>query len=191
MAGDFGEVLAYIFLLADNEPLNLIGPKKWRLKIARDKPAPFSDVIHISLPSWPDPHKDDQLICSEVKVKSTNGPSKPISSALSDSKKDRTSRLAKTLTWLYERTLRKDNTDLTLSQIKRFRDTTDYPEYTKTFNAVAVVCSNLVEQELVNDPPVHDPQHNIILIAVPSLKSVYEDTYDAISKAGLNNGVDS
>ena len=44
MAGDFGEMLAFIFQLADKGELDLCGPKKWRLKIDRRKASPMSDV---------------------------------------------------------------------------------------------------------------------------------------------------
>jgi hypothetical protein len=105
MAGDFGEILVFLYHVAVEPEVELIGPKKWRLKQDRTKPAPYSDVVHFVLPHWPESSSDDRILCSEVKTKSTSGDSSPISSAVADCEKDRTSRLAKTLVWLKERAL--------------------------------------------------------------------------------------
>ena len=105
MAGDFGEILVYVYLASRRLPARAIGPLKWRLKQDRTKPAPLSDVIHFVLPSWPEATAEDVLMCAEVKTKATRGGSAPISEAISDSMKDRTSRLARTLEWLRERAL--------------------------------------------------------------------------------------
>lgn len=53
MAGDFGEILVFLYHAALEHPLTVIGPKKWRLKQDRTKPAPYSDVVHFVMPSWP------------------------------------------------------------------------------------------------------------------------------------------
>ena len=98
MAGDFGEILVYLYHAAKIHPQAAIGPKKWQLKQDRTKPAPHSDVIHFVLPYWPKPSEEDLLICSEVKTKSRSGSSSsPIKSAIEDVSKDHTSRLSKTL----------------------------------------------------------------------------------------------
>lgn len=86
----------------------IIGPKKWRLKQDRTKPAPYSDVVHFVMPSWPQSSEQDYVLCSEVKTKSTPGQSSPVAAAIADCEKDRTSRLAKTLVWLKERSLHED-----------------------------------------------------------------------------------
>lgn len=105
MAGDFGEVLGYFYQAAKEFPANAIGPKKWRLKQDRIKPAPKSDVIHFVMPQRPNASSADTVLCSEVKVKSTATPSHPIASAIADCEKDRVSRLANTLVWLRERAM--------------------------------------------------------------------------------------
>jgi hypothetical protein len=97
MAGDFGEILVFLYHATLEPGVDLVGPKKWRLKQDRTKPAPYSDVVHFVLPHWPVSSTDDRILCSEVKTKSTAGDSSPISSAVADCEKDRTSRLAKTL----------------------------------------------------------------------------------------------
>lgn len=190
MAGDFGEMLTFIYHLANNEQLPLHGPKKWRLKIDRRKPSPMSDVIHFALPTWPIASDSDQLMCSEVKVKSTNGSSLPISSALEDSQKDRASRLAKTLTWLRERAILGDDLDVDREQLDRFIKVAENPVYSKEFNAVAVICSGLIEDELSADPPATDPHHPLVVIGVPELKNTYQQVFDAAALAGLPGGVE-
>src|SRR4051812_5090556 len=45
MAGDFGEIVAFLFLASREHPTDVIGPKKWRLKQDRLKAAPYSDVV--------------------------------------------------------------------------------------------------------------------------------------------------
>jgi hypothetical protein len=89
MAGDFGEIIVYFYQAAMQHPREAFGPKKWRLKQDRMKPAPHSDVIHFVLPCWPTPSAEDILLCSEVKTKSTNGGSTPITEAIADCKKCR------------------------------------------------------------------------------------------------------
>ena len=188
-AGDFGEILAYLFQLADKGEMDLCGPKKWRLKIDRRKASPMSDVIHFALPTWPWASEDDKLLCSEVKVKSTKTNSRPISSALEDSRKDRASRLAKTLVWLRERTILGAETDVDREQLNRFIKAAENPLFSKSFNAVAVVCGGLIEDELVADPPEEDPHHQIVVIGIPDLKETYQQVYDSVAQAGLPNGV--
>ena len=114
-------------------------------------------------------------------MKSTNGASRPISTSLTDSKKDRTSRLADTLVWLRERTILGDDTDVSLEQLARFIDAIDYPEYKKAFYAVAVICEDLVDAELEDDPPVADANHQVVVIVVPSLKDVYTSVFSSAS----------
>lgn len=183
MAGDFGEVLAYLYHLARQHPRAFFGPKKWRLKQDRTKPAPHSDVVHFLLPSWPEASQEDELFCTEVKTKSTNGASKPISSAIADSQKDRTSRLAKTLAWLRERAIGEDLEDVSIENLNRFINATDHPTFRKSFYALAVICEDLVEDELQADPPSAPAGHNFILIVVPKLKEVYTAAFEAAARS--------
>lgn len=180
MAGDFGEILVFLYHAAAEPGVELIGPKKWRLKQDRTKPAPYSDVVHFVLPHWPEASADDRILCSEVKTKSTNGDSTPISSAIADCEKDRTSRLAKTLVWLKERALHEDLGTTTVAHIERFTKATDHPEAQKQFRAVAVVCASLVDDELADAPEEEPTDHTVVVIAVPDLKQRYEDVFDAV-----------
>lgn len=180
MAGDFGEILVFLYHAAVQPGVEIIGPKKWRLKQDRTKPTPYSDVLHFVLPHWPRSSADDRILCSEVKTKSTAGDSSPISSAVADCKKDRTSRLAKTLVWLKERALHEDLGTTTIAHLERFSKATDEPQATKQFWAVAVLCASLVDRELLDAPDEPSPDHTVVVITVPRLKERYEEVFDAV-----------
>lgn len=180
MAGDFGEILVFLYHGAVESEAELIGPKKWQLKQDRTKPAPFSDVVHFVLPNWPESSAEDRILCSEVKTKSTPGASTPISSAITDCEKDRTSRLAKTLVWLKERALYDDLGTTTIAHLERFIKATDHPTPKKNFYAVAVICESLIGCELADAPDEQPSDHTVIVIAVPNLKDRYETVFDAV-----------
>lgn len=180
MAGDFGEILVFLYHSAVEPGVEFIGPKKWRLKQDRTKPAPYSDVVHFVLPHWPEASTEDRILCSEVKTKSTSGDSTPISSAIADCEKDRTSRLAKTLVWLKERALHEDLGTTTVAHLERFTKATDHPKAQKQFRAVAVVCASLVDDELAEAPEEEPTDHTVVVIAVPDLKQRYEDVFDSV-----------
>ena len=183
MAGDFGEILVYFYQAAVALPDNAIGALKWRLKQDRTKPAPHSDVVQFIVPSWPIPSDQDTILCSEVKTKSTNGDSTPIKSAIEDSSKDRTSRLARTLVWLRERALYERVGDASIEHIDRFINATDYPPSHKHFRAVAVICSSIVENELADAPPETSPDYTLVVIVVPNLPATYAAVFDAARRA--------
>lgn len=189
MAGDFGEILVYLYHAVCEHPTAIIGPKKWRLKQDRTKAAPGSDVVHFVVPSWPNASEEDRVLCSEVKTKSTPGGSTPITSAIEDCKKDRVSRLAKTLVWLKERALNEDLGTTTISHLERFIKATDNPPAQKHYYAVAVVGSSLVEAELLDAPKEASEDFKVVVISVPLLKELYENVFDAaIGSAGSNDG---
>lgn len=181
MAGDFGEILVYLYQGAKDS--TSFGPKKWRLKQDRTKPAPHSDVLHFVLPTWPKASDEDVLFCSEVKTKSTNGDSTPIQSAIDDSAKDRTSRLARTLVWLRERALVESLGDVQIAHLDRFINATDHPAAKKQFRAVAVICKSLVDHELKHAPKKAVPEYTVVVIAVPDLKETYSAVFEAAKKA--------
>lgn len=182
MAGDFGEILVYLYQATREHPTNVIGPKKWRLKQDRTKPAPHSDVVQFVLPSWPLPTADDLVLCAEVKTKSTNGASTPIKSAIDDCAKDRTSRLTRTLVWLRERALFEPLDDIQLAHLNRFINATEYPPAKKHFSAVAVICSSLVEAELVDAPKETPSDYTVVVIAVPELYKIYNAAFETARK---------
>lgn len=183
MSGDFGEILVYLYQGAQALPELALGPAKWRLKQDRTKPAPHSDVVHFVLPSWPTPGPDDVLLCSEVKTKATDGKSTPIQSAIQDSNKDRTSRLARTLVWLRERALLESLGEVQIAHLDRFINATEHPPATKRFRAVAVVCSSLIDAELCDAPTTSAPEYTVVVISVPELKNTYSAVFEAARRA--------
>jgi hypothetical protein len=180
MAGDFGEILVFIYQGAAEHPTAVIGPKKWRLKQDRSKPAPYSDVVQFILPTWPNASDQDRILCSEVKTKSTTGDSTPIASAIADCEKDRIGRLAKTLVWLKERAIREDLGTTSIAHLNRFIEATDHPAAQKRFRAVAVLCTSLLDDEIANAPEVAPDDDTVLVIAVPNLKQRYEALFDAV-----------
>jgi Cap4 SAVED domain len=180
MAGDFGEILVYVYQAAKELPNIAIGPRKWRLKQDRTKPAPHSDVVHFILPAWPTATTDDVIICSEVKTKSTAGNSVPIAEAIVDCAKDHTSRLARTLVWLRDRAIGEDFKDVNIDQLNRFINAIDFPPAIKRFCAVAVICNSLLETELATAPTEASPDYTVVVIAVPELKRTYSSVFAAV-----------
>jgi len=185
MSGDFGEVLTYFYQAAAELPANAIGPKKWRLKQDRTKPAPKSDVVHFVMPNRPHASAEDSVLCSEVKAKATAGRSTPISDAITDCKKDRTSRLTNTLVWLRERAITTDLGDVDIPLLNRFINAVDNPPATRRFRAVAVICNALLDNELVAAPENADPEFTLVVIGVPDLHT----TYTAVYAAAVNSVV--
>lgn len=188
MAGDFGEILVYLYHAVLQNPKQVIGPKKWRLKQDSTMPAPHADVITFVLPEWPDPSADDILLCSEVKTKSTNRNWSPILAAIEDCEKDRISRLTRTLVWLRERALTEDLGSTHIEHLERFIQAPDYPPAEKQFRAVAVVSDSLVMDELPDAPVEAPTDYILVVITVPNLKKVYEDVYDAVHATVVSSG---
>lgn len=180
MAGDFGEILCYLYQSAKELPATAIGVKKWRLKQDRTKPAPRSDLVHFLMPMRPHSSADDAILCAEVKVKSTGGNSTPIASAIEDCAKDRISRLAASLVWLRERAMTEDLGDVDIALLERFINLVDHPPITKRFRAIAVICASLLSKELKTAPENQDSKYTLVVIAVPNLKSTYESTFTSI-----------
>ena len=188
MSGDFGEILVYFYQAAQELPEQAVGPRKWRLKQDRTKAAPHSDVVHFVLPTWPTPSEEDRLLCAEVKTKATDTSFTPIANAIADSKKDRTSRLAKTLVWLRDRALLGDVEDVSIDQLNRFINATDEPQASRHFRADAIVCASLVDAELGNAPEAADDEYTVVVMSVPELKATYEAVFAAAKQATPSAG---
>lgn len=180
MSGDFGEILAYLFQSCDALPIKAVGPKKWRLKQDRNKPAPYSDIVHFVLPEWPNSSSDDKLFCAEVKTKATNTTFEPIKDAIEGCEKDRRSRLADTLVWLRDRLYFDDLGDVGLDEINRFLKPDEHPPFKKEHRAIAIICSSLLEEELDAAPAEEPKNYSVIVIAVPNLKDTYSSVYQSI-----------
>ncbi|WP_155980905.1 hypothetical protein [Nocardia sp. CNY236] len=163
-------------------------PKKWRLKVERTKAAPKADVVQFVLPEWPTPSARDRVLCAEVKTKATKGSFTPIQNAIEGSAMDRAGRLVKTLLWLQERAILGDLGTVTLDQINRFVDATDYPPAHREFRAVAVICANLVAAETASVTVPAADECALIVITVPDLKSTYQAVFDAIVETAESVG---
>ncbi len=183
MSGDFGEILVFFYQASRELPQAVFGPRKWRLKQDRTKPAPHSDVVQFVLPHWPTPSGDDALLCSEVKTKATNGTFKPIKEAIKDSEKDRISRLAKTLVWLREKALLQDIDGVDIAMLERFIRATDHPAALRRFRAIAVISSNIIDQQLGDAPTEIPDDYTVVVISVPELKATYESVFEAARQA--------
>ncbi len=179
MAGDFGEILTALFQAAREHPTELLDAKKWRLKQDRTMPAPKSDIVQLVLPHWPQPSSEDRLLCSEVKTKSTRGTSTPIADAIRDSRKDSDGRLIKTLEWLKERALDTGLTTVTIDMLDRFIDAIDYPQASREFSAVAVLCSTVDLASELSDVELPSPaERAVIILTLSDLKAYYESVFD-------------
>ena len=185
MSGDFGEILVYFYHAVNTHPQISFGPKKWRLKVSRTRPAPYSDVLHFVLPHWPQTTAQDVLYCSEVKTKATNGASTPIPDAIEGCQKDRVSRLANTLNWLRDKAIGQDLGAITIAQLDRFINANDYPPAARRFRAVAVICAGLVEDELNAAPANPNADYTLVVIAVPNLRAVYTEVFEAIANSDV------
>jgi len=180
MAGDFGEILTYFYLTATEHPRVAFGPKKWRLKEARTKPAPYSDVIQFVLPSWPIASAENAILCAETKMKATSSSRSPIKDSIEGCTKDRTSRLAKTLAWLRDRAIGEDLGSVQIAHLDRFINAIDYPQSKKRFYAIAIICSSLVDAEIVaNAPTAASQDYTTVIISVPELRNIYMSVFEA------------
>jgi hypothetical protein len=173
MAGDFGEILVYVYQAAKAQPDRAIGALKWRLKQDRTKPAPHADVVQFLVPHWPTPSDQDVILCSEVKTKSGPGGFSPIPDAIADSLKNRTDRLLRTLVWLRERAQYEPIGDVSLAHLDRFIQLTDHPPVTKVLRAVAVICTSILANELASAPTNATEGCQVVVIAVPDLRNTY------------------
>jgi hypothetical protein len=181
MSGDFGEIVGYMYLASRDPDRPAIGPKRWRLKQDRTKAAPGSDVVQFVLPAWPNAGDQDRVVCAEVKAKATPGPFRPIAKAIEGSQLDSTSRLTRTLIWLRERALTDDIGAVSIAQLDRFINATEYPAYAREFHAVAVICTNLVEEEIATLVPADIPDGcAVVVISVPQLRDTYTSVYEGV-----------
>ena len=180
MAGDYGEIVTALYLASRAHPAEVLEPKMWRLKSRRTKASEGSDVVQLRLPHWPTASDEDAITCAEVKTKSTNGKSTPVESAIKDSRRDRESRLAKTLVWLKEKAILGDLGTVKLAHIDRFVKATDHPPAIYEFRAVAVISSELVDQETSDTTVPENSECTLVVISVPDLKANYENLYKVL-----------
>jgi hypothetical protein len=188
MSGDFGEIVGYLYLGAQAQGGVPIGPKRWRLKQDRTKSAPFTDVVQFILPQWPVASDADRVVCAEVKAKATTSTFRPIEDAIAGSQLDSTSRLSRTFVWLRERSLLGDDIGaITLSQLQRFIDATEFPPYTRQFHAIAVICTSLLANELAFVPATIPQNCALVILSIPNLRETYTTVYQAVQDSVAAN----
>ena len=99
-----------------------------------------------------------------------------------------TSRLSRTLVWLRERALLEDIGGVTLQQLDRFINATEFPPYAREFYAIAVICFNLVEQELTKLVSGDIPANcALVVISIPNLLNTYTTVYEAVQESVVVN----
>lgn len=178
MSGEFGEIITLLYQAAVEYPKKLIDPKKMRLKEDRNKSTLKSDVVQMDLPDWPTPSRNDRIICSEVKTKSTRSGTNPVEEAVKDSEKDSAGRLIKTLAWLREKAIVTGLGGMTIAQLDRFIKAAEHPPARRQFQAVVVLCASLSDTELKKEIQAPDGRQLIIII-MADLKNRYESVYRA------------
>ncbi len=180
MSGDFGEILSY-FLVIDkynNEGLLIKGPRKWRFKPARNKPAPCSDAILFYFHNKDKSSINDKMISIESKMKATSSKKNLIQDAIDGAQNDKNSRAAKTLNWLYEKYGRIGKINAQ-KKIQRFRKPSKYGTYEKIHKAIALIDKELLSDEIRKEV-VSDDGIRILIISTSNLKNIYQRTFDNI-----------
>ena len=178
-SGDFGEVIVYLYLSARALPRTFIGPKKWRHKTNPDAPMHGSDVVLFHFSNWPLPSGEDVLVCAEVKSKATQGAHRPAVDAVRDLDKDRTSRLAKTLTWMKRRAIITGLDDIHVAHIERFERAIEHPAAKREFVAACLYCDSLVDADLSGTALFSTSDVELVVISVPDLRGAYTEIFSA------------
>lgn len=178
MAGDFSEILTLYFLGSESsETAKKV--KKWRFKEDRKKAAPHSDVVIVGCDDYTNPSADDYVICAEAKSKATiNKSYHPVTNAIAGYQKDRTGRLARTLTWLREKEI-ENGTKESIAFYERFTKDNLTTSFAKKYRAVIVIDRTLLDQELIKkmDIPPQNDEFEIIVIGICDLKILYETCF--------------
>lgn len=181
-SGDFGEVMSYLLLKSRHATRDVDGPKKWRWKTDRNKPAPHTDVVLFSATHPPSP--TDCVIAAESKSRATSASQLQFLNALSGAKKDKTSRLAKTLVWFREKAIRTGDGEL-LRKMKRFIDAPESGNgpYLKEFKAVLVTDSTLQDEEITtfNQAAPDLDGIEVIVISIPDMRSFYDHLFGDVA----------
>jgi hypothetical protein len=180
MSGDFGEILTAFFFAARMLPAVSIDPVRWRYKADRKKAAPYSDVVQMVLPAWPESSAQDRIVCAEVKAKATRSSFHPIEAAGIGSASDRGGRLVNTLEWLKDKALTEGSDVVEIAQLDRFIQAVDHPAASREFCAVAVIDSKFVDDEIAKGTAPDAAECALIVISVPELKARYSELFDAI-----------
>lgn len=181
-SGDFGEILTALLQGSFERPDAALEPKKWRLKQDNTRPAPYTDVVQLVLPEWPQASPQDRVLCSEVKTKATGTSWRPVSAVLADAERHSDGRLLNTLLWLRKRALFLPDHSLgtvDAEQLQRFIRAAEHPPATHSFRAVVVISSDLVDDEIASLDAIGSDDQTVVFISVADLKATYEATFAA------------
>jgi hypothetical protein len=73
---------------------------------------------------------------------------------------------------------------VTIAQLNRFINATEFPAYTQQFHAIAVICATLVHDELAAVVPAMIPADcALVVISVPNLQNTYTTVYEAVRES--------
>ena len=177
-SGDFSEILCFYLIQELYSEVELSGPIKWRWKEAKDDPGKKTDVVLFSFVPGTSPNQDDLVIAAEVKGRATNSGNPRMKDAIEGAKKDSIRRLAITLNWLHDKSIKEADQNLKLV-VSRYLKPSDTISYKKHFKAVVVADSLLVNEE--NDESREFPnlgdEFQAIIISIPKMKDHYESTF--------------
>ena len=190
MSGDFGELLCFLLSkeYLKNGESNIGGPRKWRWKQDRNKPAPHADILlfRVKDRSSIRNHEDDEIITIESKMKATKSKSyHPIQNAIDGADKDRLSRMSKSLDW-YNDKLARDKKPRLRSILSKFRKPDEYGTFEKSFKAIAIIDDEFFEEEIAKSVPDHSSEIEVWAISIGQLKEVYEHVYTQIPKSMID-----
>ncbi|AEW04743.1 hypothetical protein Sulac_1243 [Sulfobacillus acidophilus DSM 10332] len=187
-SAEFAEILSYFLVKEHYQPNYVLkGPKKWRWKEDRNQPVHKTDIVLFAKQA-DSPSNDDLVVAVEVKAKATQKNSyDPIHDAVKGAHDDSTRRLAATINWLKSQYVKRNNPEA-VEYLERFRNPVEHGSYQKHFNAVAVVDEQLAEAELTRprdlSPYSFSDPFCIIVVSIPSLKTMYENVYEKIPASG-------
>lgn len=183
-SGDFGEIMSYFLLKNKYATRNVDGPKKWRWKMDRNSPAPHTDVALFTVAN--PPSQKDCVIAAESKSRAVSATKLQFLNALDGAKKDKTSRLAKTLVWFREKAIRTSDGEL-LRKMKRFIDSPEAGNgpYLKEFKAILVTDSSLQDKEITvfNSAAPDLEGIEAIVISIPNMRDFYVHLFGAVASS--------
>ena len=173
-SGDFGEMLCYFFVTEHfaHKGFFLVAPRKWQWKEDKDKATPFSDVVGFYCEDKKAPSENDFIVCVESKMKATKSVKHRIQEAVDGAKKDKLTRLAKTLIWLEGR-YAKDGDSNMRKFIERYSKPVGKKTYHKFHKAFAILDKKFEDLEFTK--PINNTDGiAIIIVTMEELQKIYE-----------------
>jgi hypothetical protein len=76
---------------------------------------------------------------------------------------------------------------ITLLQLQRFIDATEFPPYERQFNAIAVICTSLLANELAFVPTTIPQNCALVILSIPNLRETYTTVYQAVQDSVAAN----